>query len=458
MLIDMLREAPVVSRDFHELRRREFTRLDESGHAYLDYTGAALYPKSLVRSHASMLCDAVLGNPHSDSPASLASSALIAEAKARVLRHFDADPGEYDVCFTANASAATQLVAESFPFRQSSALVLSADNHNSVNGIREYARRAGVRTDYLPLDSQLRLIEPGACLQAIRETHATDGLLAYPAQSNFSGVRHPLQLVHEAQAMGYQVLLDAAAFVPTNALSLREVPADFVTISFYKMFGYPTGIGALVARRDSLRRLQRPWFAGGTVEFASVQGDTHMLREGSAGFEDGTANFLGIPAVTAGLEFLEGIGMDRIGAHVESLTALLIEALRELRHPGGEPLIRSYGPVDHRCCGGTVAFNVVDWHGRVIPFADVEARAESELVSVRGGCFCNPGASEAAFGFPVETSARCLRRAREEGFSIPRFAECMDGHAVGAVRASVGIASNERDVGRLVDVLAGMRS
>jgi len=79
------------------------------------------------------------------------------------------------------------------------------------------------------------------------------------------------------------VLLDAAAFVPTAMLSLREAPADFVTLSLYKVLGYPTGVGALVVRSESLGRLRRPWFAGGTVEFASVQNDLHRLRRGADG-------------------------------------------------------------------------------------------------------------------------------------------------------------------------------
>ena len=69
---------------------------------------------------------------------------------------------------------------------------------------------------------------------------------------------------------GYTVLLDAAAFVPTSPLSLREVRPDFVALSIYKISGYPTGVGALICRHEALRALVRPSFAGGTVEFVSV--------------------------------------------------------------------------------------------------------------------------------------------------------------------------------------------
>lgn len=105
-------------------------------------------------------------------------------------------------------------------------------------------------------------------------------LFAYPAQSNFSGVQHPLAWIPKARARGWDVLLDAAAYVPTNHLDLSEWHPDFVTVSFYKMFGYPTGVGALIARQEALRKLRRPWFAGGTITVASVQADQYFLAGG----------------------------------------------------------------------------------------------------------------------------------------------------------------------------------
>src|SRR5262249_29985797 len=163
---------------------------------------------------------------------------------SEVLRFFDADVREYTVCFTANTSAAVKLVAESYPFTAGSRLVLAADNHNSINGVREYARRGCATVTYLPLDGALTLAGEPAPLSALAPSPAGAAkLFAFPAQSNFSGVKHPLSLIALAQSLGFDVLLDAAAFAPSNPLSLRRFPADFVPISFYKMFGYPTGIG-----------------------------------------------------------------------------------------------------------------------------------------------------------------------------------------------------------------------
>ena len=216
-----------------DLRRQEFARLDAHGIAYLDYGGTALYADSQIAAHTVRLRNLVLGNPHSENGSSLASTAIMNRVRRRVLRFFDAGD-DYVVCFTANASAAIKLVAEAYPFGPDAPLVLTADNHTSVNGIREYARRAGARIEYLPLTSDLRLDEPAS---RVAMTNRKAPLFAFPAQSNFSGVQHPLSLIDIAQAAGCRVLLDAAAFVPTQPLSLRVHPADFVAISFYKMFG-----------------------------------------------------------------------------------------------------------------------------------------------------------------------------------------------------------------------------
>jgi selenocysteine lyase/cysteine desulfurase len=68
-------------------------------------------------------------------------------------------------------------------------------------------------------------------------------LFAYPAQSNFTGVQHSLTWIQEAHDQGSDVLLDAAALVPCHRLDLSLWHPDFVALSFYKMFGYPTGVG-----------------------------------------------------------------------------------------------------------------------------------------------------------------------------------------------------------------------
>jgi selenocysteine lyase/cysteine desulfurase len=148
--------------------------------------------------------------------------------------------------------------------------------------------------------------------------------------------------------------------------------------------------------------------------------------------------------------------MERLSEHVSALTATLLEQLGSLRHRNGEPLVKIYGPANTIDRGGTVAFNACDSEGAPMPYALVETRARQAGVSLRGGCFCNPGASESAFGLEPERTGDCLENLGAT-FTPERFAACT-GTAAGAVRASLGLANNGDDIHRAVDVVASFGS
>ncbi len=429
-----------------ELRRREFSRLDRSGAVYLDYTGSGLYPETLVQRQAEWLQSSVLGNPHSENPASRASTEGVERCRSRILEFFRADPGEYALVFTSNASHALKLVGEAYPFQAGDRFLLTFDNHNSVNGIREFDRVRGARTLYLPIGTQdLRVREEDLEEHLAQARHDGHNLFAFPAQSNFSGVRHPLEWIPRAQELGWDVLLDAAAFVPTALLDLSRWHPDFVCLSFYKMFGYPTGVGALLARRAALGKLHRPWFAGGTIALASVQADCHLPASAPACFEDGTLNFLSIPAVESGLDLLEKVGYQTLGLRTGILTSWLLEELLPLRHANGTPLVRFYGPTDMQDRGATLALNFQDPHGEQIDHLDVERRAAARRISLRTGCFCNPGAGELALGITADRMQACIdESAGAAGCQDAR--RCLDPRGAGAVRVSLGLASDFADV------------
>jgi len=310
------------------LRQSEFSRLDRQGHVYLDFTGGGLYGESQVRRHANLLASHVLGNPHSRNPTSRTATELVERCRRRVLEFFRASPEEYLVIFTANASQALKLVGESYPFAPGDEFLLTYDNHNSVNGIREFDRAHGAHTTYIPVAPPEMRVDGAALQRSLdRARPGRHNLFAFPAQSNFSGVQHPLEWIADAQAKGWDVLLDAAAFVPTNRLDLSRWHPDFVALSFYKMFGYPTGAGALIGRREALCKLHRPWFAGGTIEVASVQADRYAMAAGAAAFEDGTLDYTSLPAVELGLDFIEAAGLDVIHQRVRCLTGWLLQRL-----------------------------------------------------------------------------------------------------------------------------------
>ncbi|MGE0451530.1 MAG: aminotransferase class V-fold PLP-dependent enzyme [Vicinamibacterales bacterium] len=441
-----------------DLRRTDYGRLDAEDHVYLDYTGGGMYADSQVREHMALLTSRVLGNPHSASLSSSGSTALVERARAAVLDYFGAG-GRYTAIFTLNASGALKHVGESYPFGPGGRLLLAFDNHNSVNGIREFAQARGAGFEYAPLTvPDLRLDMTTLEGLLARADRSRPNLFAFPAQSNFSGVKHPLELVQAAHDAGWHVLLDAAAFVPTNRLDLRSISPDFVSVSFYKMFGYPTGVGCLLVRNDVLPSLHRPWFAGGTVNFATVQGRAHILSAGEAGFEDGTLNYLSIPAVEIGLRHLSSIGMDTIQTRVQALTAVLLERLLDLRHSNGRHMVRIYGPATMAARGGTLTMNFYDPDGHLVDYRRVEELANERRISLRTGCFCNPGAGEAAEGL----SEADMRAAVESGIemTLSRFVQLMQargGKSAGAIRVSLGLPSNVRDAARFLDFVTELR-
>ena len=452
--------AQTVSLD--ELRAQEYSRLDATRHAYLDYTGGGLYAESQVSEHNLLLRKGLFGNPHSRNPTSQATTDLVERARAKVLEFFQASPDEYVAIFTANASTALKLVGESYPFTAGDHYLLTFDNHNSVNGIREYARARQAEISYVPVNlPEMRVDESVLETQWKLARAGGHNLFAYPAQSNFSGVQHPLGWITRAREAGWDVLLDAAAFVATNRLDLSVYKPDYVTLSFYKMFGYPTGIGCLLARREALRKLHRPWFAGGTITVASVQGDRYFMADGAPGFEDGTLDYLSIPGVEIGLRHLERAGLDTIHTRCRCLTGWLIEQLLLLRHADGQPLVRLYGPANTEHRGGTLTMNFYDAAGRVIDHRSVEENASRHGISLRTGCFCNPGGGEVALELSRTELLGCFNQPvveEKHAFTVDDFRLCIDGKSTGAVRVSLGVASNFEDVRRFVEFARGLLS
>jgi selenocysteine lyase/cysteine desulfurase len=427
-----------------ELRRSDFARLDRGGHTYLDYTGGGLYARSQLLEHMRLLESDVFGNPHSLNPTAAASTLLVERARGRVLEFFNASPNEYVAIFTPNATGALRLVGEAYPFRAGDRFLLTFDNHNSVNGIREFAHARGAQTTYLPIVApELRVDEQllPRYLTDMRGDH--HNLFAYPAQSNFSGVQHPLEWIEQAHRHGWDVLLDAAAYVPTNPLDLGRWHPDFVAFSFYKMFGWPTGVGCLLARRDTLAKLERPWFSGGTIVAAFVGRQYYHAAPGPAHFEDGTVDYLNLPAIEIGLNLLQSIGIDTIHTRVNALASWLLDALGSLTHSDGSPAATIYGPTSSQRRGATIAFNFCHPDGSVVDERYVDQVARRHNISLRTGCFCNPGAGEIAFTITRET---LVGGEFVDGMTLEDYIHAIGLPSGGAIRASLGLASNYADL------------
>lgn len=439
--------------DFFEiLRNVEYKRLDSNKQIYLDYTGGNLYAKSQILEHQDLLMSNILGNPHSTNPTSQLATKLVEEARQKVIDFFNAE--DYFCIFTQNASNALKIVGESYPFNEKSHFMLLADNHNSVNGIRQFCISKGGKVTYAPNYYQdLRMDEDFLDIKFEELKDCENKLFAFPAQSNVSGIKHNLDYIKKAQEKGWDVLLDAAAFVPTNKLDLKKISPDFVSISFYKIFGYPTGIGCLLIKKSKFNKLHKPWFAGGTVSMVSVNNIQHFLINNHERFEDGTLNYLDIPAVKIGIDYIERIGIERINERISSLRKYLYESLNNLHHNNGQKFTQIFGPKDHTNVGGTLISVFFDKNGERYDYYKVEHLANERNISLRSGCFCNPGIDETANCITNQELEKFYSNHKNEDFSDK---ENFFGKMRGATRISIGIATTKNDIDQLITFLESL--
>lgn len=200
----------------------------------------------------------------------------------RILDFFNTTPEEYSLIFTSNATAALKIVAETFDYKGNGTLMYLEDNHTSVIGMREYAPNYEV----LPHNTAFEILNKPSSEQ--EETFNTNSLFVYPAQCNFAGTKYPLSWIKNVQngtlnqieninKSKWFCMLDAASFVSANKLDLNVIYPDFVCFSFYKIFGYPTGVGALLVKNTSAHLMKKKYFGGGTVQITLPT--EHVFRD-----------------------------------------------------------------------------------------------------------------------------------------------------------------------------------
>ena len=151
--------------------------------------------------------------------------------------------------------------------------------------------------------------------------------------------------------------------------------------------------------------------------------------------------------------------METIHQRVIQLTSWLLEQMTALRHSDGSPMVQIFGPLDTDRRGATIAFYLLDPAGRVYDVFEIEALAGQEGISLRTGCFCNPGDGEIAHRLARADMADCF-----EAPIVPvTFEQCYriiqdhTGKVPNTIRVSLGLASNFADVYRLMGFIAGYR-
>ncbi|CAM6125359.1 unnamed protein product [Calypogeia fissa] len=473
-------EGPV---SIDQLRSEEFARL--GGKVYLDHAGAALYTETQIKGSLSDLSSNLYGNPHSQSESSTLSSDIVELARNQVLAMCKASPEEYSCVFTSGATAALNLVGQTFPWSFGSQYMYTMENHNSVVGIREYALNKGATVTPVYLDHIRGKYSTGEQISYfhVREQNplrrnvmmvVPDGdihddeqqayhLFAFPLECNFSGAKVDLDLIPFVQGEHLKgpkkggkwlVLLDAAKGCSTAPPNLSRFPADFVAISFYKIFGYPTGLGALLVRKDAAKLMKKQYFGGGTVAVALADDDFMQRRSRIEHWlEDGTVSFLGIAALCHGFRVIDRLQMSAINRHVGSLASYMASKIRDLKHYNMASVCVLYG--NHGMFAGNyvkywgkhceqgpiVTFNMKRADGSWVGPREVEKLATLSGIHLRTGCFCNPGACSKYLGL----SKHEMKENFEAGHVCWDDKDLINGYPTGAVRVSFGYMNTFED-------------
>ncbi|XP_050664307.1 molybdenum cofactor sulfurase isoform X2 [Leptidea sinapis] len=456
----------------------EFSRLEEK--CYLDSAGAALYPKRLINKISGDLISNVYMNPHSDQY----TKDCIDQIRCLVLNHFNTDPSKYTVIFTSGTTQSLKLVTESFQFvstadenNQGSFLYLR-DNHTSVIGLREIAKERNVDIIYISHDDFLKTVQtPQNQKKHEFDTSRGNSLLVYPAQSNFNGYKYPLDCIQNIKCgclntylkkqlcavhTNWFVLVDAASYVPTSNLDLSECEPDFVCLSFYKMFGYPTGLGALIVRNKSMHVLsEKKYFGGGTVDIVLSSEDYHVKRkELYERFEDGTVPFLSIVALKHCFDVLKDLipraieydVMKTIANHTFYLAQDLYNQLCLLKHENGVKAAVLYMDSnfnDIKKQGSIVTFNLLRKDRSYIGYAEFQHMADLFNIAIRTGCLCNSGACQRLLNIDNKEMKAMYSAGHKCGDNI----DLINGKPTGAIRVSFGYYNTFSDVDKLIAMI-----
>ncbi|MEJ2203429.1 MAG: cysteine desulfurase [Gemmatimonadota bacterium] len=296
------------------------------------------------------------------------------DARAKVARWIGAADAA-EVVWTRGTTEAINLVAHAWGMDNVGAgdeiLLTVMEHHSNLVPWQLLARRTGAKLRYVELDDQGRLILDGLDSLLNERTR----LVAVTHVSNALGTINPVRTITQAaRGVGALVLVDGAQGVVHTDVDVQALGADFYAFSGHKMCG-PTGIGALWARRELLESME-PYQGGGEM-IHTVEREMSTWAEVPHKFEAGTPNIAGAVAMGAAVDYLAGIGMDRIMAHERSLTAYAMEQV------GSVPGIRIYGPDSPDERSSVISFTLGDAHPH-----DISTILDSEGIAVRAGHHC----------------------------------------------------------------------
>jgi cysteine desulfurase/selenocysteine lyase len=200
-------------------------------------------------------------------------------------------------------------------------------------------------------------------------------LVAVTHCSNVLGtVNDVAEICAKARRAGATTVVDGAQSVPHMPVNVESIGCDFYAFSGHKMLG-PTGIGALVGKRELLESME-PFHGGGEM-IREVFLDHSTWNDVPYKFEAGTVNIADAIGLGAAVDYLSAIGMDKVREHEVRLLDYALETLAKVKG------FRAYGPADPREKGGVISFNLADVHPH-----DLATILDEEGIAIRSGHHC----------------------------------------------------------------------
>ncbi len=330
-------------------------------------------------------------------------------ARERVRRFLNASSTR-EIIFTRGTTESINLVAQSWGRRLGPGdeiLITWMEHHANIVPWQMLCERSGATLKVAPITLRGELdLEAFEALISPRTK-----LVACTQIANALGTVLPLErMIAAAKRVGALTLVDGAQAVSHQRVDLRALDCDFYAFSSHKLYG-PTGLGVLYARESVLREMP-PWQGGGdmilTVSFARTTYAELPYR-----FEAGTPHIAGAVGLAAAMDYLDGLGLERVQQHEQALLARATRALRAI------PGLRIIGEAAHKA--GVISFVLENVHPH-----DLGTILDDEGVAIRTGHHC---------AMPVM-----------EFFDVPATA-----------RASFGCYSDDADVDQLVAALGRAR-
>lgn len=243
----------------------------------------------------------------------LSASATRAYEDARdAVQHFVGAADRREIVFVRNATEAINLVARAWAESRLEAgdeiVITALEHHANIVPWQMLGDRIGTRLRVAPIDERGQVVL-GAFEELLGERTK---LVAISHVSNALGTVNPVgEMVAMAKQRGITVLVDGAQAVPHMAVDVAEMGCDFYAFSGHKLFG-PTGIGILYGRMPILEAT--PPFLGGGDMIESVSFEKTTYAPVPAKFEAGTPDIAGAIGLHAAIDYLQGIGLDRVAA------------------------------------------------------------------------------------------------------------------------------------------------